>query len=70
MPQSLGCTLYDMWGAPDVLNASDPLWGVYRFKSKLGAMLVSHIGAFDYPPHPWRYRMRVMFHPELAALRH
>jgi len=68
--RNLGCTLYDMWGAPDVLNASDPLWGVYRFKSSFGATLVSHIGAFDYPPHPWRYRMQVTFHPELAALRH
>jgi hypothetical protein len=24
-----GCTVYDMWGAPDKLDESDPLWGVY-----------------------------------------
>ncbi len=67
--QSLGCTSYDMWGAPDVLGEHDPLWGVYRFKSSFGAQLVSHIGAFDYPPHRWRYRARVALHPATALFR-
>lgn len=43
-----GCTVYDMWGAPDVLDESDPLWGVYRFKKGFGAEFVRHVGAYDY----------------------
>ena len=44
-----GCTVYDMWGAPDVLDESDPMWGVYRFKEGFGGQFVRHIGAYDYP---------------------
>jgi peptidoglycan pentaglycine glycine transferase (the first glycine) len=44
-----GCTVYDMWGAPDVLDESDPMWGVYRFKQGFGGRFVEHIGAWDWP---------------------
>jgi peptidoglycan pentaglycine glycine transferase (the first glycine) len=44
-----GCTTYDMWGAPDTLDESDRLWGVWRFKQGLGAQFTPHIGAYDYP---------------------
>jgi lipid II:glycine glycyltransferase (peptidoglycan interpeptide bridge formation enzyme) len=44
-----GCTIYDMWGAPDVLDESDPMWGVYRFKQGFGGEFVEHIGAWDFP---------------------
>jgi peptidoglycan pentaglycine glycine transferase (the first glycine) len=44
-----GCTVYDMWGAPDVLSEDDPLWGVYRFKEGFGGQFVRRIGAYDYP---------------------
>lgn len=47
--RSEGCTVYDLWGAPDVLSEDDPLWGVYRFKEGLGGQFVRHIGAYDYP---------------------
>ncbi|MDY7077834.1 MAG: peptidoglycan bridge formation glycyltransferase FemA/FemB family protein [Chloroflexota bacterium] len=53
-----GCTVYDMWGAPDVLDDSDPLWGVYRFKRGFGGEFVRHIGAWDFPvsrPGYWLY---------------
>jgi len=43
-----GYLLYDLWGAPDVLNEEDPMWGVYRFKKGLGGQTVSHIGAYDF----------------------
>lgn len=43
-----GCTVYDMWGAPDELNESDPMWGVYRFKEGFNGKLTSHIGAWDF----------------------
>jgi len=44
-----GCTVYDSWGAPDVQDESDPLWGVHRFKEGFGGQLARHIGAYDYP---------------------
>jgi peptidoglycan pentaglycine glycine transferase (the first glycine) len=44
-----GCTVYDMWGAPDVLSEDDPMWGVYRFKEGFGGQFVRRIGAYDYP---------------------
>ncbi len=47
--KSRGCTVYDMWGAPDELNESDPMWGVYRFKEGFGGQLTTHIGAYDFP---------------------
>ncbi len=53
-----GCTVYDMWGAPDVLDESDPLWGVYRFKRGFGGEFVRYIGAWDFPvsrPGYWLY---------------
>jgi len=53
-----GCAVYDMWGAPDVLDESDPLWGVYRFKRGFGGEFVRHIGAWDFPvsrPGYWLY---------------
>jgi lipid II:glycine glycyltransferase (peptidoglycan interpeptide bridge formation enzyme) len=44
-----GCTLYDLWGAPDELDESDPMWGVVRFKLGLGGELARGLGAWDYP---------------------
>jgi lipid II:glycine glycyltransferase (peptidoglycan interpeptide bridge formation enzyme) len=50
-----GCTRYDWWGAPDVLDESDPMWGVYRFKQGFGGEFTPHIGAWDYPVGETRY---------------
>ena len=50
--QALGCSVYDLWGAPDVFSEQDPMWGVYRFKEGLGAQVVRHIGAWDLPVLP------------------
>ncbi|MCX7707394.1 MAG: peptidoglycan bridge formation glycyltransferase FemA/FemB family protein [Anaerolineae bacterium] len=47
--KAAGCTRYDWWGAPDVLDEADPMWGVYRFKQGFGGEFVPHIGAWDYP---------------------
>jgi lipid II:glycine glycyltransferase (peptidoglycan interpeptide bridge formation enzyme) len=42
-----------MWGAPDVFDESDRMWGVYRFKTGFGGQVVQGLGAFDYPVnHP------------------
>lgn len=53
--QEHGCTRYDWWGAPDVLDESDPMWGVYRFKQGFGGQFVPHIGAWDYPVNRGAY---------------
>lgn len=42
-----GCSIYDMWGAPDEIAESDPMWGVYRFKQGFGGQFVQHAGAWD-----------------------
>ena len=42
-----GYTLYDLWGAPDTLDESDPMWGVARFKLGLGGQLACGVGAWD-----------------------
>jgi lipid II:glycine glycyltransferase (peptidoglycan interpeptide bridge formation enzyme) len=52
-----GCTVYDLWGAPDVLAESDAMWGVWRFKEGFGAQFAPHIGAWDYPVHRSLYRL-------------
>ena len=40
--KAAGCTRYDWWGAPDVLDESDPMWGVYRFKQGFGGEFTPH----------------------------
>ncbi len=50
-----GCTIYDLWGAPDELNESDSMWGVYKFKDGLGAEFAPHVGAHDFVISPLGY---------------
>ncbi|MBN1218509.1 MAG: peptidoglycan bridge formation glycyltransferase FemA/FemB family protein [Anaerolineae bacterium] len=53
-----GCTRYDLWGAPDVFDETDGMWGVYRFKQGFGGQVVQGLGAFDYPankPFYWAF---------------
>ena len=52
-----GCLLYDLWGAPDTLNETEPMWGVYRFKEGLGGRFVRHIGAYDFPANPLLFNL-------------
>lgn len=49
LAKSLGCTLYDLWGAPDELDEQEAMFGVYKFKEGLGSHLVRFIGAWDFP---------------------
>jgi lipid II:glycine glycyltransferase (peptidoglycan interpeptide bridge formation enzyme) len=62
-----GCTVYDMWGAPDELDESDPMWGVYRFKKGFGGEFVEHIGAWDYPASSIGYGLYKVGMPRLLA---
>jgi peptidoglycan pentaglycine glycine transferase (the first glycine) len=52
-----GCKVYDLWGAPDVFDESDSLWGVYRFKEGLGGKVVRTLGAWDFAPNPFWYKL-------------
>ncbi len=52
-----GCRTYDLWGAPDDFHESDRMWGVWRFKRGFGGEVVRTLGAWDYAPRPWLYRL-------------
>ena len=52
-----GCSMYDLWGAPDVFDESDSMWGVYRFKEGLGGKVVRTLGAWDFAPNPVWYKL-------------
>ena len=52
-----GCTVYDLWGAPDVFDESDSMWGVYRFKEGLGGKVVRTLGAWDFAPNLFWYKL-------------
>lgn len=63
-----GCHTYDLWGAPDVFNESDPMWGVYRFKKGLGAYEVRGLGAWDFAIQPEVYTAYTQILPRLIAV--
>ena len=55
--KAAGCSVYDLWGAPDEFNEGDPMWGVFRFKEGLGGQVVRTLGAWDYTPKPFWYKL-------------
>jgi peptidoglycan pentaglycine glycine transferase (the first glycine) len=63
-----GCSLYDLWGAPDVFDESDSMWGVYRFKEGLGGTVVRTAGALDYPARPQLYVLYTRILPRILAV--
>jgi lipid II:glycine glycyltransferase (peptidoglycan interpeptide bridge formation enzyme) len=68
LAKSLGCQVYDLWGAPDQFEESDSMWGVYRFKEGLGGSVVRHIGAWDFPIQPFLYRLYTQTLPRLLTV--
>ena len=66
--RAAGCLRYDLWGAPDVFNQSDSMWGVYRFKEGLGGRVVRHIGAWDLPTNKILYSVYSQLLPRLLNL--
>jgi len=62
-----GCIMYDLWGAPDNFDKSDPLWGVYRFKEGFGGQVVRYIGAWDLPIRPFVFRLYNEVMPRVLA---
>ena len=63
-----GCTLYDMWGAPDVFAETDPLWGVYRFKLGFGGLTRQGLGAYDFPVQPFPYKLYSYVLPKILSI--
>jgi lipid II:glycine glycyltransferase (peptidoglycan interpeptide bridge formation enzyme) len=63
-----GCYLYDLWGAPEVFDEKDPLWGVFRFKEGLGGKIIRTLGAWDFPARPTYYRLYTQILPKLLAV--
>jgi lipid II:glycine glycyltransferase (peptidoglycan interpeptide bridge formation enzyme) len=65
--KNAGCTVYDLWGAPNQFDESDPMWGVYRFKSGLGGYVVRTLGAWDYPLRPRLYQLYTELMPRVLS---
>ncbi len=59
-----GCDVYDMWGAPDRLDESDPMWGVYRFKVGFGGVFQPWIGPWDLPRYRRLYALYIHVLPQ------
>lgn len=59
------CSIYDLWGAPDIFDESDSLYGVFRFKDGLGAKVIRTIGAWDYPARPIMYQLYTNIVPRI-----
>lgn len=63
--KAAGCSVYDLWGAPETFDESDSMWGVYRFKEGLGGRVVRTLGAWDYAPNKFWYKMYSEIIPRL-----
>ena len=57
LSKAKGCEVYDLWGAPDVFDESDRMWGVYKFKEGLGGKVIQTMGALDYPVSGIKYKI-------------
>ena len=62
-----GCALYDLWGAPDDPDPSDPMWGVYRFKDGFGARHVRLVGSWETTSRPFAYRLYTTVLPRILG---
>jgi lipid II:glycine glycyltransferase (peptidoglycan interpeptide bridge formation enzyme) len=60
-----GCLTYDLWGAPEIFDESDSMWGVYRFKEGLGGQVVRTLGAWDFAPSRVWYKIYSKLIPRL-----
>ncbi len=63
--KSLGCTWYDLWGAPDFFHEQDSMWGVYLFKRGLGGVVWRSMGAWDFPVNSLLYRVYTRLLPRI-----
>ncbi|MEI6291831.1 MAG: peptidoglycan bridge formation glycyltransferase FemA/FemB family protein [Chloroflexota bacterium] len=63
-----GCSIYDLWGAPDEFVETDSMWGVFRFKEGLGGTVRRTIGAWDYAPNRLWYWLYTRVVPRLLDI--
>jgi len=63
-----GCSVYDFWGAPDELEESDSMWGVWKFKEGFGGQFVRGLGAWDYAPSPLLYKLYTAVLPRVLSV--
>jgi peptidoglycan pentaglycine glycine transferase (the first glycine) len=63
--KAAGALQYDLWGAPELFDDKDPMWGVYRFKEGLGGQVVRTLGAWDFPSRPLIYQLYTRILPRL-----
>lgn len=66
--KALGCSTYDLWGAPNILSEQDSMWGVYRFKIGLGGTTIGTIGAWDCILRPLTYKIYSNVMPEILSI--
>lgn len=66
--RTAGCQVYDLWGAPEIFETSDPLWGVYRFKEGFGGRVARYLGAWDLPVNRWAYRLYTQILPRILNI--
>jgi len=52
-----GCESYDLFGIPFHDDPSDPMYGLYRFKTGFGGTIVNRPGSWDYPLRPIGYAL-------------
>jgi len=68
LAKQLGCHTYDMWGAPEVFDESDSMWGVFRFKQGFNGVTTRTLGAWDYTTRPSLYRRYTETLPKVLNL--
>jgi peptidoglycan pentaglycine glycine transferase (the first glycine) len=68
--KALNCKVYDTFGVSDVFTEGSRLWSVYRFKVGLGGIVFRSIGAWDFTPHPFLYKMYIDVLPFLKHTLH
>lgn len=62
-----GYAEYDMWGAPDVFDETDSMWGVYEFKRGFRGTVTRYIGAWDYAPFASLYTVYTQLWPRIMG---
>lgn len=60
-----GCEVYDLWGAPDVFDETDSMWGVYKFKEGLGGKVIRTPGAWDFVTRPLLFSLYTRILPKV-----
>ncbi len=66
--KAAGCRVYDLWGAPDIFDERDSMWGVYRFKQGLGGKVLRTIGAWDKPLRPLVFQLYARVWPRIMDI--